>query len=105
MNFPSNMLKRVRDEVGLVDRHLDVLRMVMKHQPIGIMRLAEQMSIPYHRVRYSLRVLERMGYIRASYEGAIVLNKAHKLLCELNPELDEVITLLYTVREKNSHNV
>lgn len=105
MNFPSNMLKRVKDEVNLVNRHLEVLRLVMKHEPIGIVRLAEQMNLPYHRIRYSLHILEEMGYIRASPEGAIILNDARKLLIGLNQDLDEVIALLSTVRQRNSHNV
>ena len=105
MNVPSDMLDRVRSEVLLLDRHLGVLRMVMAQQPIGIMRLAELMDLPYHRIRYSLRVLEQMGYIRASPEGAIVMEKAGDLLSTLDGQLEDLIGNIEEVRRKNSHNV
>jgi predicted transcriptional regulator len=105
MNVPSDMLDRVRDEVALLDRHLEVLRTVMAHQPIGIMRLAEQMDLPYHRIRYSLRVLEQMGYIRASPEGAMVLEKADHLLSTLDGQLEDIVARIEEIRRKNSHNV
>jgi predicted transcriptional regulator len=105
MNVPAHMLDRVRDEVALLDRHLEVLRTVMVHQPIGIMRLAELMDLPYHRIRYSLRILEQMGYIRASPEGAVVLKKADQLLSTLDNQLAEIIERIDEIRRKNSHNV
>ena len=96
------MLDRVREEISLLDRHLDVLRTVMIHQPIGIMRLAEQMDLPYHRIRYSLRVLEQMGYIRASPEGAIVQEKAQELVSTLDHQLDVMTQEIQRVKDKNS---
>lgn len=105
MNDSSNMLERVKAEVSLVERHLDVLREVMIHQPIGIMRLAEQMDLPYHRIRYSLRVLEQMGYLKASPEGAVILDRAYHLVETLDGELEGIILELQRVQRKNSHNV
>ncbi len=105
MNSPASMLDRVKDEVVLLDRHLEVLRTVMAHQPIGIMRLAELMDLPYHRIRYSLRVLEQMGYIRASPEGAMVMKKTDRLLSTLDNQLADIVESLEEVRRKNSHNV
>jgi predicted transcriptional regulator len=105
MNVPAGMLDRVRDEVALLDRHLEVLRTVMGHQPIGIMRLAELMDLPYHRIRYSLRILEQMGYIRASPEGAMVMKKADQLLSTLDNQLQDIENQIEAIRRKNSHNV
>ncbi|MDD1677809.1 MAG: hypothetical protein LUO93_01310 [Methanomicrobiales archaeon] len=105
MNVPADMLDRVKDEVALLDRHLEVLRTVMGHQPIGIMRLAELMDLPYHRIRYSLRVLEQMGYIRASPEGAMVMEKADQLLSTLDGRLMDIMERIEEIRRKNSHNV
>ena len=96
------MLDRVREEISLLDRHLDVLRTVIIHQPIGIMRLAEQMDLPYHRIRYSLRVLEQMGYIRASPEGAMVQEKAQELLSTLDHQLNVMTQEIKRVKDKNS---
>jgi predicted transcriptional regulator len=105
MNDSSGMLDRVKDEVALLDRHLEVLRTVMAQQPIGIMRLAELMDLPYHRIRYSLRVLEQMGYIRASPEGAMVMKKTERLLSTLDDQLKEITEQIEEIRRKNSHNV
>ena len=65
------MLKKMRDEIDSSSRHLDVARAVAEHQPIGIMKLSELLDLPSHRIRYSLHVLEQLGYIRASPDGAI----------------------------------
>ncbi len=105
MNDSSGMLDRVRDEVALLDRHLEVLRTVMAQQPIGIMRLAELMDLPYHRIRYSLRVLEQMGYIRASPEGAMAMKKTERLLSTLDDQLKQITEQIEEIRRKNSHNV
>lgn len=105
MNDSSNMLERVKAEVALMERHLDVLRAVMIHQPIGIMRLAEQMDLPYHRIRYSLRILEQMGYLRASPEGAVILDRAYQLVESLDEELEGILRELQRIQRKNSHNV
>ncbi len=99
------MLDRVKEEIALLDRHLEVLRTVTDQQPIGIMRLAELMDLPYHRIRYSLRVLEQMGYIRASPEGAIVMKKADRLLSTLDAQLMDIIERIEEIRRENSHNV
>jgi predicted transcriptional regulator len=99
------MLERVRSEVALLDRHLEVLRVVRIHQPIGIMRLAELMDVPYHRIRYSLHVLEQMGYVRASPEGAVVMNKASEFLSTLDNRLEDIARSIEEIRRKNSHNV
>jgi predicted transcriptional regulator len=105
MNDPSGMLDRVKEEIALLDRHLEVLRTVTDQQPIGIMRLAELMDLPYHRIRYSLRVLEQMGYIRASPEGAMVMKKADRLLSTLDVQLIDIVERIEEIRRKNSHNV
>ena len=65
------MLKKMKDEIELLSRHIDVAKAVADHEPIGIMKLAELLDLPSHRIRYSLHVLEQLGYIRASPEGVI----------------------------------
>lgn len=55
------MLKKMKDEIELLSRHVIVIRAVMEHQPIGIMKLSELLDLPFHRIRYSLRVLEQLG--------------------------------------------
>jgi predicted transcriptional regulator len=88
------MLKKMRDEIELLSRHIDVARAVADHQPIGIMKLAEQLDLPSHRIRYSLHVLEQLGYIRASPDGAVATALTEDLFANLNDDLDELIRLL-----------
>ncbi|TAJ45455.1 hypothetical protein [Methanofollis fontis] len=99
------MLEKLKTEIDLVARHLEVLRVVAAHQPIGIMKLADLLGLPYHRVRYSLRVLEGMGYIRASPAGAVATERARAFLEGLDTDLDAMIALLEGMRVAPSHNV
>ena len=99
------MLTKLKSEIELVSRHLEVIRAVVEHQPIGIMKLSEILDLPYHRVRYSLRILEQEGYIRASPAGAVATPLAADLLSGLEGEVDELIALLITIKQENSRNV
>ncbi|MEN6609641.1 MAG: hypothetical protein ABFC24_02275 [Methanoregulaceae archaeon] len=88
------MLERLKEEIELLTRHIQVAKAVVEHQPIGIMKLSELLDLPFHRIRYSLRVLEQMGYIRASPAGAVATPRAEELLAHLDTDLDEIIRLL-----------
>jgi predicted transcriptional regulator len=107
LQYPKadKMLAKLKSEIELVSRHLEVIRAVVEHQPIGIMKLSEILDLPYHRVRYSLRVLEQEGYIRASPAGAVATPLAADLLSDLEGEVDELIDLLQVIRKENSRNV
>jgi predicted transcriptional regulator len=93
------MIERVKTEIELMQRHTEVLRTVVAHQPIGIMKLSELLDLPFHRIRYSLRVLEQMGYIRASPAGAVATPEAEDLLCHLNEEIDDMVALLEDMKQ------
>jgi len=88
------MLEKMKDEIELLSRHIEVARAVADHQPIGIMKLSELLALPSHRIRYSLHVLEQLGYIRASPEGAVATALTEALFTHLNDDLDELIRLL-----------
>ena len=45
------MLQKMKDEIELLSRHVLVIRAVMEHQPIGIMKLSELLDLPFHRIR------------------------------------------------------
>ena len=79
------MIEKVRGEIELMQRHIEVLRTVVAHQPIG---------------RYSLRVLEQMGYIRASSSGAVATEQAQDLLANLNTELEAMEQLLESMKQE-----
>jgi len=92
------MLGRIKDEIELLGRHLEVARTVAEHQPIGIMKLSEILGLPTHRIRYSLHVLEQLGYIRASSEGAVATAQTQTLFEHLNEDLDDIIHLLNAMK-------
>ena len=92
------MLNKMKDEIELLSRHLEVAQAVAEHQPIGIMKLAELLDLPSHRIRYSLHILEHLGYIRASPAGAIATRRAEELLAHLDEDLDQLIRHLESMK-------
>ncbi len=92
------MLQKMKDEIELLSRHVLVIRAVMEHQPIGIMKLSELLDLPFHRIRYSLRVLEQLGYIRATPAGAMATSQTEDLLSHLDENLDDLIVLLESMK-------
>jgi len=93
------MLKRMKDEIELLSRHIEVAKTVAEHQPIGIMKLAEILDLPSHRIRYSLHVLEQLGYIRASSEGAVATERTRELFMHLNEDLDDIVRLVNAMKK------
>jgi predicted transcriptional regulator len=98
MRMCKGMLEKLRPEIELIGRHLEVVRAVVEDEPIGIMKLAEVLALPYHRVRYSLRVLEQLGYIQATPAGARATPEAIALLAGLDGEIDDLIILLNAMK-------
>jgi predicted transcriptional regulator len=90
----------MKDEIELLSRHLEVAKAVADHQPIGIMKLSELLDLPAHRIRYSLHVLEQLGYIRASPEGAVATPRTLELFQHLNEDLDTLISLLSEMKRE-----
>jgi len=92
------MLKKIKGDIELIGRHLEVLSTVAQHQPIGIIKLSEVLDVPQHRIRYSLRVMEGLGYIRASPTGAVTTEKADELFTTLDTDIEEITVLLNGMR-------
>jgi predicted transcriptional regulator len=98
------MLRKMKEEIELLSRHIDVARAVVEYQPIGIMKLAELLDRPSHRIRYSLHVLEQFGYIQASPDGAVATEKATGLLEGLEGDIDDLIRLLNDMKTRVPRN-
>lgn len=92
------MIKKLKGEIELMARHIEVARTVAEHQPIGIMKLSEILDLPSHRIRYSLHVLEQLGYIRASSDGAVATEQARDLFSHMDEDLDDIIRLLNSMK-------
>ena len=78
------LTEKVSGELEMLQRHLVILKQVVENEPIGILKLAEETNIPSHKVRYSLRVLEQEGLIKASAPGAVTTDETKSFLKELN---------------------
>ena len=87
-------------EVDLLSRHIDVLKTVKEHGPIGIIRLSQITGQPQHMIRYSLRTLEKGGIIKPSSQGAVITENVHETLGTLESTLDEIITTMDELKKK-----
>ncbi|MDG6220815.1 MAG: hypothetical protein QCI38_05120 [Candidatus Thermoplasmatota archaeon] len=74
---------RMEMEIDLMQRHVEMLKAIIENEPIGIIRLAELLNYPQHKVRYSLRLLEQDGLIEPSPEGAMSTKRVHVFLAKL----------------------
>jgi len=87
-------------ELDLLNRHIDVLRTVKEHGPIGIIRLSKMTGQPQHMIRYSLRTLEKDGVITPSPQGAIITDRIHETLGTLESTLNEFTTTVQNLKKK-----
>jgi len=88
------MIDRLEKEVDMLERHLQVLRMVIENEPIGIVKMSNETGYPHHKVRYSLRVLEEENLIEPSSQGAITTEQTQDFISELDEKLDDVVDKL-----------
>ena len=95
----SVLTSKIEGEIELLCRHVQMLRAIMEHEPIGIIRLSEQLGIPQHKVRYSLRILEQEGLIQPSPDGAIITDNVQPFLDRLGDVLDTLNRTIIELRE------
>jgi len=92
------MIDRLEKEVDMLERHLQVLRMVIMNEPIGIVKMSNETGYPHHKVRYSLRVLEEENLIEPSSQGAITTDRTSEFVADLDGKVDEIIAKLETMK-------
>jgi predicted transcriptional regulator len=88
------MIDRLEKEVDMLERHLQVLKMVIGNEPIGIVKMSNETGYPHHKVRYSLRVLEEEDLIEPSSQGAITTDRTETFVSDLDDKLDDIIEKL-----------
>lgn len=74
----------------MLERHLEVLGLVIANEPIGIVRTANELGHPHHKVRYSFRVLEEEGLIESSPQGAITTELTTEVVDDFNEKLTDI---------------
>ena len=87
----------IETEMDILKRHVHILQILQKSQPMGIIKLSEMTGFPQHMVRYSLRILEQDGLIEPSQQGAVTTDKVSttinllkKILSELSKSAEEI---------------
>ena len=80
----------IETELGVLKRHINVLKVLQKNQPMGIIKLSELTNYPQHMVRYSLRILEQDGLIEPSPQGAVTTDKVSETMASLKKTLKVV---------------
>ena len=96
----SSITSVAEKELGLLCRHVDVLKTVKDHGPIGIIRLSQMTGRPQHMIRYSLRTLEKDGIITPSPHGAVVTDRVHETLGTLESTLDDLSSNMQDLKKK-----
>jgi predicted transcriptional regulator len=100
MSGAVSILNRTMDELDLMQRHIEMLKVTKQFQPVGIIRLSEILGIPKHKVRYSLRLLEQEGLIVATSDGAKVSEKYEDFMNDLPGYLDSLVERVNKVRSE-----
>ncbi|MFO8109565.1 MAG: DeoR family transcriptional regulator [Thermoplasmata archaeon] len=98
----SPLTSKVLEELEILERTVDILMCVEKEQPVSISKISSKLRIPEHKVRYSLRMLQKEGIIKPTSGGAVIASnhldfKNH--LEEIMTESDAVIHRLKKILE------
>ncbi len=98
MGRKSALTAKLETEVGLLERHVNMLKAIRESGPIGIIRLSELLAFPQHKVRYSLRILEQEGLILPSPEGAVITEDYEEFMAHLREFLDSMDQSIIQIR-------
>lgn len=88
----------VESELELLHRHVNMLCIIKEHQPIGIIKLSEITKYPQHKVRYSLRMLEKEGLIFPSPNGAMTTVKIDVFISNLMQCTDNIESIVKEIK-------
>ncbi|GGM70726.1 hypothetical protein GCM10007108_05960 [Thermogymnomonas acidicola] len=75
VDLENSIFKEIQNDIETVKRHITIITTLLREQPAGIIRISQVTKMPEHKIRYSLRILEREGLIEPSREGAILTPK------------------------------
>ena len=83
----------IENELDILKRHMDILKILQGQQPLGIIKLSELTGYPQHMVRYSLRILEQEGLIEPSSRGAKLTHDVSKVIVDLKEALAHIASV------------
>lgn len=99
-----SMIDRLEEEVDILDRNLEILKLVIEREPIGIVMLSNETGYPHHKVRYSLRLLEEEGLVVPSSQGATTTDDISSFASDLNARLNETISKLESISSRSTRD-
>jgi len=83
----------IENELDILKRHIDILKILQDQQPMGIIKLSELTGYPQHMVRYSLRILEQEDLIEPSSRGAMLTQNMNAVLHDLRIALNDIASV------------
>lgn len=100
MSEVNAVTEKIDDDIELLIRHIEMLKVIRENQPVGIIKLSELTEIPRHKIRYSLKLLEKDNVIAPSPEGAVTTELYDEYMWEMSAYLEKLIKSI--TRVKNS---
>ncbi len=91
---------KLYSEMELLSRHIKVLEIVKEKQPIGIVRISQELGLGEHEVRHSLRILENEGFIKSTPNGAVIRGNIKDGLLNAVEVLDEVSQTIRIIKRE-----
>ncbi len=75
MTKGSPLTDNIKKEMKILERTIKLLGFIEKNQPVSINKLSQLSELPEHKVRYSLRMLQKEGLISPTSKGAVTTKK------------------------------
>ncbi|MCL6091118.1 MAG: transcriptional regulator [Candidatus Thermoplasmatota archaeon] len=97
MDHATSLFREIKNDLETVKRHLSIIQTLLREQPVGIIKISHETGIPEHKIRYSLRVLEKEGLIIPSREGAILTPEFVENKDKITEEARELSELMSSV--------
>jgi predicted transcriptional regulator len=94
----DTMIDNVAEEVDMLDRHLNILQMVVDNEPIGIVKMSNELGYDHHEIRYSLRLLEEEDLIEPTQQGAITTDETESFIENIDDQIDETRARLIAMK-------
>lgn len=92
------MIDSLKREIELIERHINILRIIYENEPVGVVKLSDKSGYDHHEIRYSLRILEENELIDPTNSGAVTTEKCDEYIEEFDEEINEQIDILKTIK-------
>ncbi|MFT4905407.1 MAG: putative transcriptional regulator [Natronomonas sp.] len=93
------MIERLGKQLSKEQRDLEVLDVILSQHPIGISRIATEVGIDEHKVRYSLRMLENDELIESTPNGAVPVDDIGERIDAINTGLTDLAEHIDELRQ------